>query len=68
MKKGFKNKLGKKLYDEITMLDCLICLSPIAKVFPAFKKIEHKSGPNLLGFDKGGFVVPKSNITSEEGN
>lgn len=68
MKDWFKWKLGKGLYKEITTLDCLICLSPIAKVFPDFGVIEGSFDSGLLGYDTGGFIVPQVDITSEEGN
>ena len=68
MKDWFKRELGEGLYKEITTLDCLICLSPIAKVFPDFGVIEGRFGKGLLGYDTGGFIVPQVDITSEEGN
>lgn len=68
MKDWFKWKLGKGLYKEITTLDCLICLSPIAKVFPDFGVIKGNFDSGLLGYDTGGFIVPQVDINSEEGN
>jgi len=70
IKTFFKDELGENLFREILKKDCFICLSPIATLFPESKNLEVKVPPSgeLLGFNKGGFIIPQSIATLEEGN
>eukprot|EP00956_Cyclotella_meneghiniana_P013880 scaffold20347_cov39-Cyclotella_meneghiniana.AAC.4 len=68
IKRFFKTELGENLYHEILKRDCLICLSPIASLFPESKSLKVKVPPSgrLLGFNKGGFIIPQSIATLKE--
>ena len=70
IKTFFKDELGENLFREILKKDCFICLSPIATLFPESKSLKVKVPPSgeLLGFNKGGFIIPQSIATLEEGN
>ena len=70
IKTFFKDELGENLFREILKKDCFICLSPIATLFPESKNLEVKVPPSgeLLGFNKGGFIIPQSIAKLEEGN
>eukprot|EP00956_Cyclotella_meneghiniana_P037395 scaffold137984_cov104-Cyclotella_meneghiniana.AAC.1 len=65
IKTFFKTELGENLFHEILKKDCLICLSPIATLFPESKSLKVKVPPSgeLLGFNKGGFIIPQSIAT-----
>ena len=70
IKTFFKDELGENLFREVLTKDCFICLSPIATLFPESKSLKVKVPPSgeLLGFNKGGFIIPQSIATLEEGN
>lgn len=70
IRRWFETELGENLYHEILTRDCLICLSPIATLFPESKRLKVKVPPSgeLLGFNKGGFIIPQSIATLGEGN
>ena len=70
IKTFFKNELGENLFREVLKKDCFICLSPIATLFPESKSLKVKVPPGckLLGFNKGGFIIPQSIATLGEGN
>ena len=59
MTQYYKKQLGKPLYESVVKEDLLICLAPIATLFEEQISEVKERREGVLGYDLGGFVVPK---------